>query len=383
MTDFFRFTSQHAADRQAAEWFEKLDHNEKVGARHHIVPLMILRRFSDSKGQLYVRDRSTGEGRIGKAEDLAVRDFYTVVTKDGKLDSSLESLYSEVEGAAATILRAHLDTDAFARPRPFTLEERFKIDAFVAMQATRGMRGRRAYELLADYGIKLLNQQHLTPEDIETSTFIPHPNEYIKISNQLAERTHEALASRPLALIKLDRPLFIIGDEPVVLFRESPLPAADPRGYPKISAPGIDPKDVIQFQAEGGVGMGNADAVAMPISPRAAIVYGALGSGSVQAPERFSGKEAESAAAGLNEAVINAALNWVAAHPDHPSFKRMKFSAPRPLLRVIDGGSDIAKRTNADTTRRPIRRVKRTDVDDVPELKSTPPEAEDPYPHTR
>lgn len=372
MTDFFRFTSQQAANRHAAAWFEELDHSEKVGARHHIVPLMVLRRFSNPKGQLYIRDRATGDGRIGSAEDLAVRDFYTIVTKNGKLDSSLESLFSEIEGAAAAVLRTHIDVDAFARPRPFTREERFKIDTFVAMQATRGMRGRRAYELMTDYWIKLLNQQRLTPEDIETSVFVPHPNEYIKMSSELAQRTHEALASRPMALLKIDRPLFIIGDEPVILFRERPRPSADPSGYPKVSRPGIDPKDVTHLKADGGVGMGNADAVAMPVSPRVAVVYGAPGNGSVLSPERYSGDEAESAAAEVNNAVVGGAVNWVAANPDHPGIKQMEFPAPRPLLQLIDEGSDIAKRTNADTTRRPIRRVRTTDIDEVPELKSNP-----------
>lgn len=371
VTDLFRFTSARASDREALQWLQSIDTTEKVGAKHHIVPMMILRRFSNPKGQLYVRDRASGAGNIRNANDLAVRDFNTVVTKDAKLDSSLESLLSVVEGAAAAVIRSHLDAEAFARPRPFSAEERFKIDTFVAMQSVRGMRQRRAYELIADYGIKLLNQENLTADDIENLSIVPHPNEYIQMSAKLSERAHETLAARPVTLVRIDRPLFIIGDEPVLLLRDdSSMPEASRRGYPELTGPGIEPENVIQLQSGGGLGMGNADAVIMPMSSRAALVYGPTGHSGSTAPRAFRGDEADEAAAEVNAAVLRRAVSWVAASPQHPTFHDMTFPPPVPLLQIADGGSAIAQRTNADTRRHPMRRLRPSDVHDVPEWDS-------------
>ncbi len=365
MIDLFRIVSARASDHEAQEWLNSIDRTEKVGAKRHIVPRMVLKRFSNANGQLYVRDRETGDGNLRNAGDLAVRDFNTVVSNDAKLDSSLESLLSVVEGAAAGVLRSHLDAEAFARSRPFTAEERFKVDTFVAFQSVRGMRQRRAYELAADYGIKLMNQQNLTADDIENLVLVPHPNEYIQLSAKLSERAQETLAARPVTLVRLDRPLFIISDAPVLLFHDAPLPQADPNGYPNVTGPGIDPKNVIQLQSGGGVGMANADAVIMPVSPRAALVYDPFRDPRSARPQIFRGDEADEAAAEVNAAVVDRAVSWVAGHPEHPSFSGMTFPPPTPLLQVIDGGSAIGQRTNADTRRRPLRRVRRSDVDDV------------------
>lgn len=277
VTDLFRFAPEQASLRQAQQWLDSIDRNEKVGSKHHIVPVMILRRFANSKDQLFVRDRETGDGGIRNVNDLAVRNFNTAVTKTGEFDSSLETLLSVVEGAAATILRAHLDAESFRRPRSFTADERFKLDTFVSLQAVRGMRGRRSYELMADYGLKLLNQHQLSSDDIENLTFVPHPNEYLKISGELAERVHGALTDRPVVLIKTGRPLFIIGDEPVLCLSAGPAPTGDLDGFPRVAGPGIDPKNVIQLRSSRGVGIANADAVAMPLSPYAAFVYGSPG----------------------------------------------------------------------------------------------------------
>lgn len=368
MNDLLRFATEKASVRHAQRWLDSIDRAEKVGSKHHIVPVMTLKRFATSKGQLFVRDRESGLGGLRSVNDLAVRNFNTAVTKTGELDSSLETLLSVIEGAAASVLHAHLDAESFRRPRPFTADERFALDTFVSLQAVRGMRDRRSYELIADYSMKLLHQDQLTADDIENLTLVPHPNEFLKIAGQLAERAHEALAERPMVLVKLDRPLFIIGDEPVLLLSDGHGPDADMDGPPRVSGPGIDPKDVIQLQSGRGIGFANADAVAMPISPRAALVYGAPGNTGNAPPEKFGGADADSTAEEINDGVLQRAVSWVAAHPDHLSFRDMEFPAPVPLLRIIDGGTAIGERTNADTTRRPIRRVRADDIHDVPEM---------------
>lgn len=125
MTDLLQpHASDREADRRARVWLGNLDRQAAVGRRHHIVPRFLLARFASAEGQLRVRSRADGRGSVRSINDLGVRDFYTAVTQDGVLDSSLESLLSAVETGAAEIIRRHLEFRAFVHPRSFTSEER-------------------------------------------------------------------------------------------------------------------------------------------------------------------------------------------------------------------------------------------------------------------
>lgn len=221
MTDLLQWhTPNREGDRRARGWLDNLDHQAAVGTRHHIVPRFLVERFASPSGQLRVRNRTDGRASLRSIGDLAVRDFYTAVTNDSELDSSLESLVSVVEGRVAQTLRQHLDHRVFARPRAFTMEERSVLDEFVAAQAIRGMRTRRAIEVMTDYAVKLLNRDKITEDEVRNTEFIPHPNDHLKLCGTLLDQMTEVLRNRSTVRIHLDASLLIIGDEPVVLERE-------------------------------------------------------------------------------------------------------------------------------------------------------------------
>jgi Protein of unknown function (DUF4238) len=356
--------SDREADRRAREWLESLDHRAAIGSRHHIVPRFLLARFASRQEQLRVRDRSTGATSLRAVSDLAVRDFYTVVTDSHGLDSSLESLLGTVEGGAAEILRVHLDLRAFVRPRAFTPEERAVLDSFVAMQAVRGMRLRRAIEVLTDYSVKFFNQGRLSEDEVLELDFVPHPNDHLRMFGHLAEGVEMTLKRRPLSLLRLDQPLLVIGDEPVV--------TANYEGASHLAAcsvrPGPDMRGSAAFRSLRG-GFAGADAVLLAVSPSVAMLYGPTDTRGGPVEHLLAEDEALSFAAEHNELVVASAIDWVAANPDHAGLASMLMPSPAPLLTVSDGGSAAARRVNATAARRPIRRLR---ADDVPLAPSKP-----------
>lgn len=357
-------TSDREADRRAREWLGKLDHQAAVGKRHHIVPRFLLARFASEDGKLRVRNRRDGKASTRSIGDLAVRDFYTAVTDSSGLDSSLESLLSTVEGGTADILRQHLDFGAFVKPRPFTLEERATLDAFVAMQAVRGMRIRRSIEVIADYTVKLLNQDKISEEDIRNRDFVPHPNEHLKMFGNLAQRAEETLKGRSTSLIHLDKPLLIIGDEPVLIEAEQDESAKRGESKPELTS-----QDFVRL--EGGRGFANAEIIMLPVAPAVLLVYGPRGRRNLPAEVHLAGAEALSFAEELNRLMASCAIDWIAARPDHPSFDSLKVLPPQPLLTVRDYGSSAAARVNSTPARRPIRRLRHDDILEFQEPRQT------------
>lgn len=336
-----------------------------VGVRHHIVPKVLLARFATAKGRIRVRDRSTGVSSVRNIGDLAVRDFYTAVTTNKELDGRLEAILSEVEGTMATILRERIDARAFVKPRHFTTQERFVIDTFVSMQYVRGMRVRRTMEIVTDYGMKLVNQGRLTTEEIGTLDIVPHPNDHLRMFGPLSQQAHEYLAPRPLVVVHLEQPLLLIGDEPVVMSADLSFPTVDPEGLPNVSGLGIDLRDIIQLQSNRGVGFATADEILLAVSPTTVLVFGPLGQSWDARSVRMIGKDAAVAAAEHNSLVLDASVDWVAAHPDHPSFAHMNMPEAKPIVRISDEGSVPGRRANSTLVRRPINRLRASDVHDV------------------
>jgi hypothetical protein len=347
------YVSGREADRRAHAWIDGLDRSAAVGTRHHVVPRFILARFAD-RGQVRVRRRTDGAVSLRAIEDLAIRDFYTAVTNDYRLDSSLESLFSVVEGEVARILKHHLDARAFARARPFSTEERATLDTFVALQQVRGMRTRRVIETMTDYTVKLLNQDKLSGADMSEVEFVPHPNDHLKMLGPIADRLEGALKDRSLSVVRLDQPLLVTGDEPVVVISSSP---AD--GLNTFAA-----ENTALLERPGG-GWANAESIIMAVSPSAALMYGPSGAWARPFEWRFDAHDAAAFSSAYNEQVMTASIDWVAASPSHPSFLDTPMPPRTGLLRVHDGGSVISEHVNAALARRPIRRVRAADVDEI------------------
>ena len=72
---------------------------------------------------MYSRD--TSEFFKRNITHLGVRDFYTIVTIDGELDSRMEDMFSHIEGQAALIFKGLLSSlnpcESSRSSRPLTL----------------------------------------------------------------------------------------------------------------------------------------------------------------------------------------------------------------------------------------------------------------------
>ncbi len=134
--------------------FESADPQQQVGARHHTVPGFYIRRFANSKGQVWVRDRRSEPG-LRKNLDLAIRDFYTFTNVDGESDGRLEQLLAKIEADASPALDRLCS--AVTWNSPLSAEDRVSIATFVAFQMVRGQRKRREVEMQTDLYARLLN----------------------------------------------------------------------------------------------------------------------------------------------------------------------------------------------------------------------------------
>ncbi|MFJ2757468.1 DUF4238 domain-containing protein [Nocardioides sp. NPDC087217] len=337
----------------------KIDPKRYVGAKHHVVPKFILKRFANAKDQVLVRDRATGGRRLSNIKALAVTDFYTFIDQAGELNSSFEQLWGVVEGAAADILRDHLD-NPFSRPRPFDQEEKQVIDAFVALQLVRGPSLRRVYEVVADYGMKLVNQDKFSADDLDRVEFRAHQNHHLEFLASNVEMINAHLATRAACLVTLDQQLLVISDEPVCL--ERPADFARPtrrqmRGHPRnvlVDGEPVAPEDLIQLSS-GSVGLANAEAIAMPISPLHAIVYDQPESFRLTRHVVLTGKDAAEFANDVNQICMEQAVVWIAGNPGHPTLSRIKLPRQPPPVVIRDGGSRLARQAHNTTRRKPVR----------------------------
>lgn len=300
-----------------------IDPKRYVGAKHHIVPKFILKRFANEREQVRVRYRDRRGHHVCNIKDLAVADFYTFIDKSGELDSSYEQLWGVIEGIASAVLREHLD-NPFIKPRPFTLHEKEAIDALVALQSLRGPAMRRTGELIRDYEIKVLNQHKISTEKLRTWEFTPHQNDHLRVLAAAVEKVEQHLSTRGASLVTLDRPLLVICDEPVCL--EKPDSYAPPtrtqlRDYPRgvlFNGDPVPPENLIQFHNPRGVGLNGAEAIAMPVSPRHAILYGKPGTAGPMHHLKIEGSDAGHFAQALLQMCLEQAVMWIAGHPEHP-----------------------------------------------------------------
>jgi hypothetical protein len=67
-----------------------------------------------------------------------------------------------------------------------------------------------------------------------------------------------------------------------------------------------------------------------------------------------TGAEAVAYAENVNTRLIEQAYEWVAAHPDHPTFRSLLFPPPGPIVPACDGGTKFSRDLDsAPNPRRP------------------------------
>ena len=332
----------------AKKWFETSNPATYTGTRHHTVPALILRRFSDERERLSVWRRSTEDIRPGNVSDLAIRDFYTTLNVDGSFDGRMEEQLGSVETAAKPVIDWLLSP---LRGRRLSRQQHAALCALVAFQMVRGPRRRKEDELLAEYGVKILNDGSLSEADLRDTVIVPHPNEHIRLMGPLSEAIFLSILRRPAQVIRLDAPLLVICDEPVLVdvenhvrhLPECSLSEAELRRRQR-ERPGYDGtfQQPIHIWTTRPAGVNTADAIAMPVAPDALIALGPIGQ-TVPHVLTYKADEARKLAEEVNAALVKQAYEWVAANPGHPDFANFTFPPPGPLIGVCDGGSIMSQ----------------------------------------
>jgi hypothetical protein len=342
------YPTDPVSDREAQRWFETSDPAAYVGSRHHTVPGFCLRRFAADRKRLLIWRRASGEVTPGSVNDLSVKNFYTILNTDGEFDARMEDVLGKIELEAAPVIKLLLSS-AFRRPGPLAIDQRSRICQLVAFQMVRGPRNRRETELMADYGWKMMGSGQLTPRDLRELTVVPHPNEHIRLMGPVSYAIFQNLMRRPVQLIRLDAPLLVIGDEPVIVDidehvehrAECFMTEKQLRRLQRSKRKDGVYSQPVHLWLTKPSGVEKAEAVAMPLSPSVLLVFGSIGDD--RSEFIVKGVEAEKLADGVNAALTGQAYDWIAAHPDHPTFAGWTFPPATPLLGVCDGGSIMSE----------------------------------------
>jgi hypothetical protein len=206
-------------------------------------------------------------------------------------------------------------------------------------------------ELQADYSAKLQAGDELTERDLREITAVPHPNEHMRLMGPLSFAIFRCLLPRPVQIVRIDAPLFVTCDEPVLVDHDdhvqhipecSITPGQLRSRRKRAMAAGDTYQQRIHIWPKRPAGVQAADAIAMPLTPSALLVLGRVGEQPV--PQVFfKGDDARELAEDVNAALVGQAYEWVAARPDHPSFCDWTFSPPGPLIGVCDDGSVMSQ----------------------------------------
>ena len=164
---------------------------------------------------------------------------------------------------------------------------------------------------------------------------------------RLSYAIFRSLVPRPVQIVRTGVPLFVTCDEPVLvdngnhvrhLPEHSRMREELRRRREQAKTAGTTCQQRTRVWSAWPAGIQGADALAMPLTRSALLVLGRAGERPV--PEVFvDGDDARQLAEHVNAALVGQAYAWVAARPDHPSFRDWTFPPPRPLIGVCNGGS--------------------------------------------
>lgn len=108
--------------------------------RHHYVPQMLLRRFTNDSGWLFVFNKHCPEKgvlRLWPSKVLVEKHLYTQHDIDGSKDYSIEKILSRIEGDASGIVEEIVSAGRAMRLPNLTAERKFILDLFFSSQAKR------------------------------------------------------------------------------------------------------------------------------------------------------------------------------------------------------------------------------------------------------
>lgn len=366
---FDRMPLTQEADDKAAHFIAQVNPREYVGSRHHTVPRFLLSRWA-AKNKAAVYHRVESAFRTENVSNLAIKDFYTFIDKSGSLDSSYESLLGEIESPAANMID-HL-LSAFWRVPNLSPDQLFELALFMSFLPVRTARRRREMELQGEWHAKTLAEGRMSDAELRKITVIPHQNNMLSSSFTAARKLVPFFVCRPVVLMRLQGARLLIGDEPLIVnapatethhpdcvVTEDEWRRREAKERRKKKRRRRPVNRVIHFQSTAQRGLGVADELVLPISPRAALWWGPLGqdvfTGPVEA-EKLSVAESQRFADLANAATARQALDWIIGTVDDSDFRTMAMPPLEPLLRVCDRENAAAHAVNKVPERfRPYR----------------------------
>lgn len=372
MTDAFSSMVSNFSeeDPRASEFLESLDPRIYVGSRHHTVPRFLLERWS-TNDQVQVYSRVDDAFSVRNIRDLAVKDFNTFVDCAGEMDSSFESLLGAIEAPAAAVISRLLSP--FTRTVDLTADEIAKLVVMVSFQAVRTTRARRVLELQTEWLMKTLAQGRVPDEELREISVVPHQNDLLRTSMTLAHELLPLIACRPMALVFLDTPSLLLGDEPLLVndgtddvehhadcfLSEIEIKRRIAKEGRKKKRLRRDVSRVLHTRSTTPRGLGVALELVLPVSPRAALWWGPIQDAPFGGPievDRLEREDSERFAGMVNEGTSVQALDWIVSTLHDEAFGSRSFPPLGPLITVCDGGNAAAVALNDLPTRfRPHR----------------------------
>jgi len=309
--------------------------------RHHLVPQFYLRRFADGNDRIV-------QCRLGEPPNIHVTsisnavvetDFYTVQEKSGEKTDRFESHLSSIEGEAATGFRSLLDEEEW----PLSVETRFRISTWIALQAVRGAKTRNSINDVADImlktivfgagkqGLKRVLEESGDTEslkdldgmwelisDFDQFNIDVHPNQHLSQIFEMLPGITRLMAARKWNYVLFKRKSLLTCDEPVVLIAHA------------------DPSLLM------GVGLGTAPNILVPLSRRAGLWLSELQDNFSEGQLSRNDVRIEGTtllANTFNDAVIGNARRAILTHPDDRHL--LEGELPKPRSREVSiSGSD-------------------------------------------
>lgn len=107
--------------------------------KHHFVPQMLLRRFCDDGGKLWYFNKKAIHLGVtsGRPEALFYEKHFYTVNEGGVRDTSLESYFSQLEGAANTVIEKICNAALAGKQPGLSVEEKKVWDLFLYFQWKR------------------------------------------------------------------------------------------------------------------------------------------------------------------------------------------------------------------------------------------------------
>jgi hypothetical protein len=308
---------------------------------------MYLRRFANSKERLVMVSRENSEVRHPTSVNKACNEvgFYTIPTGDlevqaraGHDPERVEAIFAAVEGDSRKYIAEILDGGF-----PPSLEARYRLSMFIALQIARGWGFRRDVENIANIMAPDFVAMQATPDrvratlrrsgrphgDTEVEQMIarltgpdgPRPvlrqGHYVQYMLQFAiETVMPSLWSRTWRLLDFGEPALLTSDEPVAILQPGGRPA----------------------------GPGNSPAIWFPLDRQRALALTTRGEEQVVRSGLTRARQ-------INSIVASQAERWIFYHPDDAHLLDLDLG---PRMQLVD---EVVSVQQVDDTVRELHRL--------------------------